>query len=677
MKEIARKPVWSLVFALMLVATAGLAGEEKQKSSMVNPGYRDLARTMAPNAMIATAGAVGSPAYHRHLVRPGHYTTYLVRIFNSEAARTRFRLSVTAVTEGFRSGLSEKIVTLDPGRELYVELKVLAAPELKPGTAATVKVKAEAEGGKSGEITVEAETTARHKVYYVSIDSLSPVYLELNAKGNGKGQDGDWLMPNLKSLLSGGVFFPNHQAHLVTATDMNHASYLSGAYPGRLGLYCVDVFLFGFDNKGVAQFKTTPLDLMYYGPEGKPVTNIFNVVREPAYGGNPQAFTAYVSGKDWVPEHYRNPVFGLNRIATIYDRPDYLPPAFNAAKANVVKDTLQAMTGKLKNPDLYLWEDAYTEYQAEAVVKNEDPDVMYVLMGGVDAAGHLYGAGWDLEEWDDRGTPDDLADDISRVNDHANRLGIIKTVKNADDCLGRFIAFLKEREAYDDAVIVVESDHNMETAFFAGPPITKLMKESGYSPQTDFYLFTASQIGMVFLRREDPKVLVALEKALESYRMKNPRTGVIECPLVAIDREEMKTGIDGATGEAVTLPMELYSEFYLEHQKPGRMRYPDMMLFSKKNYEFPVVGVGLANVGVPIMNIQVPPIYVQVGAHGGPSTRPALLGLHGPGIPSGLSLSDQTYPSDVAPFLYRLEGYKIPESVQGRGLPIGVPRPGP
>ena len=64
---------------------------------------------------------------------------------------------------------------------------------------------------------------------------------------------------------------------------------------------------------------------MYWGKDKKPVTTIFNVVKDPAYGGNNHAFTAYVSGKTWVPEHYRNPVFGLDRIVTIKDYPDYLP----------------------------------------------------------------------------------------------------------------------------------------------------------------------------------------------------------------------------------------------------------------------------------------------------------------------------------------------------------------
>ena len=659
--------------ALVLITAVSLGAQSKEdtKSHMTNPGYKAVVQTMPAGALLAAAGAVGSPAAHRHLVNPGGSTTFMIRLLNSETLPISLGLSLTDPPPGFRAELAEKDVKLDPGQAKFVQLKLSATPEAPPGTRAAVKVQGQASSGKSGEIVVEAETTSKRKIYYISIDSFGPAYLELNARGNRKGKDGDWLMPNLRALLAEGSFFPNHKSHLIAATDMNHASYLSGAYPGRLGLYCVDVYLFGFNRKGVPIFRTTPLDLMYYGPEGKPVTTIFNVVKDPAAGGNPNAFTAYVSGKPWVPEHYRNPVFGLDRIATVNDRPDYVSVTSHPAASSAAKDTIQTLLGKTKNPDHYLWMDTYTVQEAMEVVQHEDPDVLYLLLGGVDEAGHLYGSGKDLDEWDERGTPDNLADDVSRVNDHANRLGIIKTVKNADAQLGRFLDFLKERGDYDNALIVVESDHNMETVVFSGPPIHKIMKTTGYSAKKDFYAFTASQMGVVFLRRDDPKILPALEQALEGYRMKNPITGKMECPMVVISREEMKTGIDRATGEQVTPPMELYSEFYLEHPKAGGLKYPDMFLLAKQYYQFPVVGVGLANVGFPIFNVPIPHIYVQIGSHSGRSTQPALLSVRGPGIPRGVTFPDQTYPSDVAPFLYRTEGYTIPESVQGKGLPIG------
>jgi predicted AlkP superfamily pyrophosphatase or phosphodiesterase len=672
MKGFLRSMAWFLILAVTIAGRSGATGEDQPKSSMVSKGYLAVVPTMPPGATIAAAGAQGSLAPRCHLVNPGMATTFRVRLQNPGSAALAVELAVSDPAPGWAAQLAETTVKLDPGAARYVEVKLAAGKNLAPGSRAAATVKARGSNGLSGEIVLAAETTAKHKIYIVSIDSLGPEYLALNARGNGPGREGDWLMPNLKSLVGEGTFFPNHRAHLVAATDMNHASYLSGAYPGRLGLYSVNAYLFGFDAKGAPIFRTTPLDLMYYGAQGEPVTTLFNVVKDPVYGGDPKAFTTYISGKDWVPEHYRNPLFGLDRIVTINDRPDYVAPyEGERPQMGIVRQTIQVMLSQVKDPDLYLWEDRYTVDQALQVIAAEDPEVVYLLLGGVDAAGHIYGSGHDLEEWDTRGTPDDLSDDRSKINSHANRLGIVKTVKNADRELGRLLDFLRQRGAYENSIIVVESDHNMETATFASPPIRKILQSTGLSDQTDYYVFTGSQLGAVFLRRDDPAILPRLEQALESYRVKNPWTGRLECPLLAITKEEMKTGIDQVTGDRVTRPLELYSEYYLEHPKPGGLRYPDMMLFTKKHYQFPVVGVGLANVGVPLFNLPLPPVSVHVGAHGGPSTQPALLSIRGPGIPPGVSRPEVSQPADLVPFLCRFEQYVTPKSVQGKGLPIG------
>jgi len=310
--------------------------------------------------------------------------------------------------------------------------------------------------------------------------------------------------------------------------------------------------------------------------------------------------------------------------------------------------------------------------QAIQVINSEDPDVCYILLGAIDAAGHIYGGAWDLNEWDLKGTPDDLSDDVSKVNRRGNRLGQINTVKTADAQVGRFIEFLKARGTYDDSYIVLESDHNMETNMFAGAKLEEILNKAGYSQKKDYFVFTVSQIGALFARPgiHDPQMMANLEKALESYRMKNPVTGQMECPMVVFDREEMKTGIDKATGERFSPPGELYSEYYIENPRAGGLMWPDMMLFAKKNYQFPLYGVGLASVGLGKLDIPLPKINIFVGGHGGPSTQHALLSISGPGIPRGQSLDFPSYSSDVAPTLYSLEGYKTPESVQGRVLPL-------
>jgi len=672
--------------ALVVLAIAVLAGlntaqaREKKASVASKLGggkVKVVANTMPENTMIAASSAKGSPAYHRHLVRPGAVTTYSVRVMNAQAQPIDVDLSLAGAPPGWNAKLAKTKVHLEPGKLEYVLLEVSPSAKLAAGSAASFEVAAKSSAGKTEKITLEAETTGKHKIYYVSIDSLGTEYLKLNAKGNGPGKDNDWLMPNLHALIKEGTFYPNHKAHLVSATDMNHAAFLSGAYPGELGIYSVNVFLFGFDEKGNPIIKATPLDIMYYGKDGKPVTNIFNVIKDPAAGGNPNAFDAYVSGKDWVPEHYLNPVFGVDRIATVNRYPDYVTPSSHIPKKNeTVMQVLRTQFGKYKDNDAFLWEDIYTIDQAIEVVNNEDPDVCYILLGGVDAAGHVFGAAHDLSEWDAKNTPDELSDDVSKVNRRANRLGQIKTVKTADEQLGRFVAYLKTRGTFDDSIMVVESDHDMETNFFAGPKLEQTLAKTGYSPKKDYFMFTVTQIGALFLRpgRKDPNIIPSLEKALEDYRMENPLTHELECPMVVYTREEMKTGIDKVTGQRFSPPGELYSEYYIEHPKPGNLSWPDMMLFTKKYYQFPLMGVGLANVGAGKLNIPLPKINIFVGGHGGPSTQPALLMFHGPGVPKAVAPAYPSMSADVAPTLYGLEGYKAPAVVQGKVL-TDVARP--
>ena len=644
---------------------------EKPENSLLGKSFQAVVPTMRVERILDAASAVGAPGYHRHLVRPGNLTSYMLRVFNPGKSGMRMELSAAADCAGFEVWLEQKSIELAPGQTSYVKLLVKPSASLSPGRVAQIKAAASSSSGTE-EIILEAETTDKHKIYFISIDSLGPEYLKLNSSGTGPGKEGDWLMPNLRRFISEGVFYPRHQAHLPAATDMNHSSYLTGAYPGRLALYSVQVFMFGFDEKGWAIWRSTPLDLMYWGKDGQAVSTIFKVVKDPAFGGNASAFTAFISGKDWVPEHFRNPVFGLDRIATVTDYPDYVAKSSHVQKPG---EPILLMLGtrikKLNRPDFFLWEDIYTTEQAVQVIENEDPDVCYILLGGVDEAGHYFGSGKDPAEWDERGTAERLSDDRSRINRSGNREGILRTVRNADEQLGRLLKFLGERGG--DSYIVVESDHNMETNSWTGPALHKVLAKSGYSKKTDYYAFTGSQLGEIFLRKNDPAIAQALEQTLEAYRWPSPLNGGSECPVIVLNREEMKTGIDKATGQRVTLPMELYSEYYIEHPRPGALRYPDLFLFPKANLQFPSIGAGFGNIGLGVLPFDVPPFTVYVGGHGAPSTRPAVLALQGPGIGKGLEVEAETYPSDVAPSLYRLEHYRIPESVQGRGLPKADP----
>ena len=136
----------------------------------------------------------------------------------------------------------------------------------------------------------------------------------------------------------------------------------------------------------------------------------------------------------------------------------------------------------------------------------------------------------------------------------------------------------------------------------------------------------------------------------------------MKCPMIVLTRTEMRTGIDKVTGERRRdhAGRALQRILCRRHRKPGELVWPDIILFTKKYYTVPAFGAsGWANVGAGKMwTSNLPPITVYVGGHGAPSTQAALLALHGPGIPQGVSLpAPRPGPSDVAPTLYALEGY--------------------
>jgi hypothetical protein len=196
----------------------------------------------------------------------------------------------------------------------------------------------------------------------------------------------------------------------------------------------------------------------------------------------------------------------------------------------------------------------------------------------------------------------------------------------------------------------------------------QLRKSTQYSWDKDYFFGAASAVGMVAARRDDPKIIEDVERALESWRVKNPITGEEECPVIVYDREEMKTGFDKATGKQWMLPNEYYSKYYAEHRKPGQIYWPDLLVLAKGHYKFKLQNFGLGNLGMAKMKIKLPEWGYFIGGHGNFDTQAAVLMLSVPGIKPAV-LQDQVYAMDVAPTLERLEGWQIPESTDGKGLP--------
>jgi len=668
-------------------APRGLPGEE-------HPLQEDL---------LSTPSEKGSAGYHPHLVLPGAMTSYILRVTNTTAGTCEVSLACPdPLPDGWEVVLgAAHIQALEPGACREVLLKIKPEPGLPRGSAITVSVTAQTDSGTTDRAEVAAEVTDRPKIIFLSIDSLHPDYLKLNRLGTGPGTPGDRLMPNLHRVLEAGTFYPNHEVHIITATDMNHFNFLAGTMTGTGGVPLVGGSLFGFDPQGKPVMRYAPLDLNFYGPDRRRISTLFNAAKN----HNPHAWNAFASGKNWVPDMMRAPEQQIDLYLNGEDVPAYLekmepatPQGFslirrllraalfgilprrghelgNPADSTEPQDPRQGnllarFMGCLPNhfpPDRWVMDASLK------AIANEDPDVFYILLAAVDDAGHAFGSAFDLEEWDDRGSKDP-ADHVSRYDPQASRQGILNVVREADRQLGRLLEALEARGTLDSTLLIVESDHSMVT--YHHDPLDMrdyLGRNCRFSSEKDYFFGTGGSVGAVYLRREDPDVLQAVEAALETWRVKNPLSGEAECPVYVFNREEMRSGRNPRDPEVSMLPREYYSEYFIEHRQPGEQMWPHLLVLGKPHYEFKVQNFGLGNLGLRKTRLRLPERGWMTGGHGSFETRSALLVLRGPRIPRGVAREEKVYCSDVAPSLYRLMGWPVPDSVDGKPLPgIGV-----
>ena len=72
------------------------------------------------------------------------------------------------------------------------------------------------------------------RVIFISVDSLDPRYLYLDSRGQAGGRDGDWLMPQVREFLEGGVWLEHARCHMPALTDPNHLN-SGGDFSSRRG----------------------------------------------------------------------------------------------------------------------------------------------------------------------------------------------------------------------------------------------------------------------------------------------------------------------------------------------------------------------------------------------------------------------------------------------------------
>lgn len=546
----------------------------------------------------------------------------------------------------------------------------------------------------------------RRKLIFIAIDSLNPKYLEFDAKGMPGGRDGNWLMPNIRNFLKRSLWYKNARSFLPAATDMNHINALAGTCSAQTGILGVWAQPTGWDENGQAVVSRISLSLAR-DDKGRPVDTIFSAWKRRW----PESKTMFISGKEWVGELFRqnggrSPV---DILVTGSRHPDYLIPPQKETLADPDTDedavcdpesgrlgrldesiTSDVMTGLYTGQGgLLTWQmEQYIEHfprdgwivdSALELFQREKPDMAYILLAQCDDGGHCIGSAGDPSEFIPVNPPYQPPPGcenrpsyqlVSGRNKLLYKEAILDVIRDVDIQFGRLIKGLEEQDILNNATIFLLSDHSMVnhlyTEDFSSTDFVGLLEKAGIverrkpSEKKEFYALGLSSYGMIFWR-ENKNNIPRAKKILRDHRAKNPRTGIRECPWWVLDRNDMKTGIEG-----VCLPGELYHHYYVETDKEKTVMWPDVIILCKNGWQVPVYNGLVPNVGIKAPAWS-PPWRVFNGGHGSVDTLPIVTAVSVPGGRTGI-VDKPVRIADMGVTAASLFGLELQSTTIGRDL---------
>jgi Type I phosphodiesterase / nucleotide pyrophosphatase len=679
------------------------ASTSKVTVQVMNPG------------MVYCANDMDGMRPHAHQVMAGETTSFMFHVTNLDASAAGISLAVSGDAGDWDVGLDKDMITGLPAKASeQVVLKAIPSPTAAVGDRLDLTMTATSSLGAVESVDIAAEVTDVRNVYYFSIDSMDPEYLYLNRAGTGPGSEGDWLMPNLRAFMGDGVNYSDARVYLPSATDMNHTNALAGTYTGTQGLYMVGGTFIEFTEHDEVISAANSMDLMRYGPEGKPLERIYEVAKEETGG---KSLTGFWSNKNWLADiegektvdivghSARYPLFfpAPYKYSAAGDPPtdenpsDPLSGPFSACfytdtTREVLVPALLGQFNLLLGLGLYVMpisliigrtpgnhcEDSNLMDSFMRSIIEEDPDVCYVNAADLDNTGHFTGSSWTTDEWDTKGTAG-AVDDVSMFSPWMRRDDCLDITREVDLLFAQFIQLLKERGVYDNSIIVVLSDHGMENMKdyrngYEVLDLRRILRERGLLLNEDYYEGGGTEINFIWC--DDSAKLQAIEEILEGYTVDDPVLGAVQ-PLIVINREETISGVDYDELGHVR-PMELYSEFWVDHpDEPDGHLWPDLFIFPRYNYNVAAHGQVLASainpVGLTLGNV---PDSVQVGfpgAHGGLQTAHMPLIFKAPSgwsaYAPGTAVTDEVEIGDITPTIYRILGWEPPPCVDGEPLP--------
>lgn len=546
------------------------------------------------------------------------------------------------------------------------------------------------------------------RVILVSIDSLDPRYLYLNTSGERNTGNEEWLMPNIRRFLENGAWFENARCHMPSITDPNHLNAVSGGCTSHSGIYSVSMQFFDWNKDGYANIVSPSLSFAR-DDNGRPVDTLFSAWKRKW----PNSKTFYLSGKEWVAKMFDvlgsgvDMIIGGSRFPSYIDPPQkgyrfYDPPGDpDAATDYETKDQkIFSRVAYEKNPG-HFPPDMWTVNATLAVLNRELPDFGVVVLAQSDDLQHGLGAAWDPEEFQPKQDNNNVY--LSKINSMVCREAVLDGMRDVDRQFGRLISGIKNMPNYQDAMIVLYSDHGhvthrcketiadifVKSAFDSydrskSTNLVDILAKNGIIQGEElnyrgFSPVMGSSVGGVIFQGKSMQHRMDKAKlakaALLEHRVLNPKTGKEECPWDIMVLEDLKTGMPGVCDAG-----ELYHPHFAFNNQPGTLHWPDVWVVAKNNWQLPAVMGLLTNVGLKIPKFianRMAPWKPLIGGHGAPDTQQIVMAIQGPGIAKGRVISDATHQanhriSDIAVTLAKMLGLEIQSTTVGKNRSSGI-----
>ena len=432
------------------------------------------------------------------------------------------------------------------------------------------------------------------KTYIINIDGLPGRYIDLKDENDG------YLMPNIRNFSGEGVRFLSCTNILPAVTACNHAAILTSAAPGTSGIYNVGGYYRGMDTN----FDAIGID---YSPANVLAKTLLENYKEHGLK------TAVVSGKGWVgrmlsggcdvlvvgdcskdevyykliPSYWEKPEAYIYGGAAEGDDQVYPPRLYvgeyddgseSNGPAKELLDThfsIKEISNKrcISIPLLHCGvapSSSWVLKMAQEVMKNDNPDFMYILFSTVDMGGHAYGSLVDPKSLNVAGNYDAIAD----------------VVRDIDNKVKEMIDFIKRFNP--DANIIIAADHGMSTIGSGENLKLQIYKElASHSLLAAEFLALMYKLyvtGLLMVNHEDVKYFIKHASRGKHEQLTNYLNNLVK------DWRQDKQRIDEILGEAKK--SSEYSKFIIDIRGILEEKGFKMRAFSKDgkgDYDYSIV----------------------------------------------------------------------------------------